>query len=202
MKDLFKNAIANNIGRLVAGLLFTLLVGFFTTVLVEPVMKVVEIPNQISELQHNFDNSMQSFQSSHKQLIKSVHKQSQTDSVIQTELEKLNRSHKSLKREVAIVQTKLGIIKDELPALHQRFSDIENTVKHAQALNEFTASSNANIFSRERFDNWRQNKNKNPRVHSQYYGKIRSRFPRLLYQDSLKRAQSHNIAYQSFNSIQ
>ncbi|WP_075603115.1 hypothetical protein [Saccharicrinis aurantiacus] len=195
MKELFKNALVNNVGRLVAGLLFTIVLGTITSVVIEPVKKVVEIPNQISELQGNFDNNMLSFQSSQKQFVESLEKQALTDSVIQTELEKINLSHKSLSREVAIVQTKLGTIKDELPALHQRFSDIENTVKHAQAINEFTASFNSNKFKSGRFNAWRKGITIPLKVNVQY-----DNYPIVVYQDTLNNIQLQDIAYQSFNS--
>ncbi len=138
MKELFKNAIVNNFGRLVAGLLFTLIIGAITSSIIEPVKNVVNQHKTVIGWQQKIDKKLQTIEDSQGQFSTTIKKQSQTDSIVFNEFEKLNKSQQLLQREVAIVQTKLGAIKDELPALHQRFSDIENTVKHAQALNEFT----------------------------------------------------------------
>nr|WP_321405889.1 hypothetical protein [uncultured Carboxylicivirga sp.] len=144
MRETFKNAVIQNIGKIIAGLIVTTLLGVFTTIVVEPVKQVINMPNEVRESLQGFDKKQQQFESRQMQFFNTLEKQSQADTAIYKQLEKLNKSSDLLHTEMAVVKTKIATIRDELPALHQRFNDIENTVKNAQALSDFAYKSSIN----------------------------------------------------------
>jgi len=198
MRETFKNAVIQNIGKIIAGLIVTTLIGVFTTIVIEPVKQVANMPGEVKEWQQSFEQKQLQFESRQMQFLNTLEKQTQTDSVIYKQLERINQSNDLIETEMVVVKTKIATIRDELPALHQRFNDIENTVKNAKELGNFAQQTPHSKFI-ERFSQRRQQKEW--QRHSKYYDKIRSRNPRLMLLDSLDNAQSLNIAYQSsFNS--
>ncbi|MGQ1786351.1 hypothetical protein [Saccharicrinis sp. GN24d3] len=200
MRETFKNAVIQNIGKIIAGLIVTTLLGVFTTIVIEPVKQVVNMPGEVREAMHGLNNKQQQLESRQMMLFKTLEKQSETDSAIFKQLEKLNSTNIVFTKEMSVIQAKLATIRDELPALHQRFNDIENTVKNIRSYGDYAHQPTATKFTKERFNHWRQQKEWQ-RNRYKYYDKIRSRNPRLMYLDSLNNAQSLNIAYQSsFNS--
>nr|WP_321453590.1 hypothetical protein [uncultured Carboxylicivirga sp.] len=144
MRETFKNAVIQNIGKIIAGLIVTTLLGVFTTIVVEPVKQVINMPGEVKESLQGFEKKQQQFESSQLQIFNILDKQSNADTAIYKQLEKLNKSSDLLHTEMAVVKTKIATIRDELPALHQRFNDIENTVKNAQELSDFAYKSSIN----------------------------------------------------------
>ncbi|MCT4587290.1 MAG: hypothetical protein N4A71_05665 [Carboxylicivirga sp.] len=165
-----KNAFINNAVRII----FAAIIGLITIAYAackEPVQEIFSLPGQMNE--------MQAQMTSNDQLLMNVlNEQRRTDSVILEQIVKLQTSDNTLRVEVGTIKTYMHAIKDELPALHQRFNDIENTVKNAQGFSEYASKESMNpIYNKEKFNIWRQNKEL--RQHSRFYDKICSRNPRL-----------------------
>jgi predicted nucleic acid-binding Zn-ribbon protein len=144
MRETFKNAVIQNIGKIIAGLIVTTLFGVFTTIVIEPVKQVVNMPGEVREAMQGLNQKQQKVESRQMMLFNTLEKQTQTDSAIYKQLEKLNKSNDLLHTEMAVVKTKIATIRDEIPALHQRFNDIENTVKNAQSLSDIAYQSSFN----------------------------------------------------------
>ncbi|MBR8534426.1 hypothetical protein KDU71_02555 [Carboxylicivirga sediminis] len=149
MRETFKNAVINNIGRIIAGLIVTAVLGVISTIVVEPVKEVVNMPGEVKEALQDLGQKQQQLESRQIQLFNTLDKQSKADSAIYQQLEKLNKSNGMLQKEVSVVNTKLAIIRDELPALHERFNDIENTVKNIRTYSDYAYQPSFNSYFNE-----------------------------------------------------
>ncbi len=150
MRERFTNAVIDNMGKLIAGLVVTIIIGVFTTIVIEPVTEVVNMPGEVRESLKGFEHKQQEFEARQILFMKSLESQSKVDSMVYKQLEKLNKSNDLIQTEVAIVKTKIATIRDELPSLHQRFNDIENTVRNSQYLHEIVIEpTHTNIYNNE-----------------------------------------------------
>lgn len=153
MREKFKNAVIENMGKIIAGLLVAAIVGVFTTIVVEPIKQVVQLPGEVRGWQQDFESRQVDFESRQITFLKSLEKQTQADSTIFKQLEKLNKSNDLIEVEVAVIKTKIATIGDELPVLHQRFNDIENTMKNAQSFSDYAYHSTINTQHNEQTTN-------------------------------------------------
>lgn len=133
MKETIKTAIANNLIRvMIAGLVGLLTLAF--TWCKEPVREVMSLPGQMKEVQSEMKQIKSDMQSNHDLFMNALAKQSKTDSVILDQIVKLQTSDQQLRVEVGTIKSYMAAIKDELPALHKRFNDIEDAVNNTNSL--------------------------------------------------------------------
>lgn len=120
MKPTLKDAISNNIAKLIAGGIISLLSMVFTWA-ITPVKEIVAVPRTLIQIQGDFELRQQS-------LLKALEDQRQADSIMFCQIKELQQANKSNFRELGIIKSKVSAIGSEFPALHRRFSDIEQAV--------------------------------------------------------------------------
>ncbi len=120
MTNQLKTSIINNVGRLIAGGLITLISMLFTWA-ITPVREIVAIPRTLETIQKDFEHRQTN-------LIASLNKQRQADSVMYQQISQLQTADKRSYRDLGIIKSKVNVIRNEFPALHKRFDDIEEAV--------------------------------------------------------------------------
>lgn len=116
----FKASIINNIGRLIAGGIISLVTMFFTWA-ITPVQVIVRIPETLEQMQTDF-SAKQGY------MIIALAKQREADSLLFAEICSLQKDNAIYQREIGIVKSKVNAVAGEFPELHRRFADIEEAV--------------------------------------------------------------------------
>ncbi len=119
-----KDSIINNTGRLMAGGLITLFSMLFIWA-ITPVREIVAVPRILETIQKDFEQRQTS-------LIASLDKQRRSDSLMFLEISQLQTALEKSYCELVIIQSKVNVIRDEFPLLHQRFNNIEKAIALAE----------------------------------------------------------------------
>jgi hypothetical protein len=120
MTPTFKDAISNNVAKLIAGGLISLLSMIFTWAFT-PVREIIAVPRTLIQIQGDFENRQQT-------MLKALDNQRKADSIIFCQIKELQIANKDNYRQLGIIKSKVNAIGSQFPMLHQRFSDIEQAV--------------------------------------------------------------------------
>jgi len=122
MNETIKTAIINNLVR-IAFLGIVALCALVYHTIEAPVMKVMHMTENFEQVQEQIENNDSLLQ----HILKDIDKK---DSTFFMHIGKLQDSDQALTIEVGTIKTCMQAIREEIPALHKRFNDIEQAVSN------------------------------------------------------------------------